>query len=204
MNGFFFKKKERQKKKKKIIFSAKTIVLKQYYKFIIVEDFLLKEKCQNIIELPKIRKIAVNNSSRYIIKDKKYLLPSLLALEFLTSQKAKQVKAKKSIASFKIREKQILGAVITLRNNNLFYFLEKIIKAIIPQFREYNGFIFSSFDSKGNLTIGIQNPLIFPELQNFFEFFEILSGLDVTLSTNLKNKNQAFLLLSGYQIPLCN
>lgn len=179
-----------------------SIILEKYYKGIIVEELLLKGSYNNIMEIPKIEKIVINSSSKVIVKDKKYLVPSLLALEILTGRKLMITTAKKSIATFKLRENQLIGCKVTLRKEQMFVFFKKVIKIILPRLRYFKGFTKNSFDKKNNYNLGLRNLMLFPELENFFEFFENLSGINITICSNSKNKLEASLLFSSFQIPI--
>ena len=178
------------------------LITEQYYKLIIAEDLLLKQTYKNIMEIPKIKKVIVNTSSKIMVKDKKYIIPHMIALEIITGQKLKLRGAKKSIAGFKLREDQLIGCKVTIRDDLMHGFLEKLIKIIYPRLREFRGLKNKSFDLKGNYNLGIKNLLLFPELDNYFEFFEFISGINVTISLNTIDLKKARLFLSSFQTPI--
>lgn len=199
-------------------FSKIPISLK-YYQHIVTQDLLLKQNCKNIMELPKLNKIVFNISSNIFVQDKKYIIPALLALESITGQKIKSTQAKKSIASFKIREGQVLGCKITLRTQNMYNFFSKFIIIITSRIRDLSAVnkdssfisVNSSLQTKkykknsnNNLyfTLAIKNLMIFPELENHFELFSLIKGLNITFEIYSKKSNYGRLLCSAFQIPI--
>lgn len=179
----------------------KTILTEKNYKFIIVEDLLLKQYYTSIMEAAAINKIVVNTSSKHIISDKKHLLSSLTGIELITNQKGSITRAKKSIATFKVRKNQIIGAKVTLRNKQKISFFEKLVRILLPRLSEYQGTLSTSFDKNGNLSIGITNVLIFPELEPYFQFFENMGGLDISIETSTLQNQDGVVLFSAYQLP---
>lgn len=174
----------------------------QYYRHILVDDFLLKGNYKTIMELPTIQKIVVNFSSKQIVSDEKRTLSPLLALEILTGQKAAFTKAKKPIATFKIRKNQPLGCKVTLRNKRKTFFFEKLTKILLPRLSNYQGTHINSFDDKGNLNIGIDTIFFFPELDSYYNYFENISGLDISIETSSRGCTEALFFLTSYQFPI--
>ena len=178
-----------------------TLSLK-YYQQIICQDLILKQSYSNVMELPSINKINLNTTSSLFVQDKKFILPALVALELITGQKIKYTSAKKSIASFKIRQNQVLGCKITLRNQYMYNFLSKFIVITAPRLRDFSGILANDSSACSSyFTIGIKNLMIFPELENHFELFETCRGLNITFGISSKKANDALLLFSGFQIP---
>ena len=120
--------------------------LKLYYDHVICQDLILKQNYTTIFQLPSFKKVTINTSSKLYLVDKKYIVPSILGVELITGQKPKLTYAKKSIASFKIRENQLLGCKVTLRGASLYLFLDVLITMILPRLRDFSGFPFKSFD----------------------------------------------------------
>lgn len=180
----------------------KSNLLDNYYKNIIVEELLLKLSPTTVMEIPTIEKITINTSSKSFVKEQKTVIPSLLALEIITAQKGTITKAKNSIATFKLREGQLLGCKCTLRKEKMFLFFDKLRTIIFPRLRDFGGVSKNSFDSTKNYTLGIQNLMIFPELENYFEFFEQLTGMNITFTLQVKNQKVGELLMSSFQLPL--
>ena len=155
-----------------------------HYKQTISYDLILKKNIENIFEIPKLEKIILNTTSKVIVHDKKYIIPGLIALEIISGQKQKTTAAHKSISGFKLRENQIIGCKVDLRGELMFHFLEKLITIVLPRIRNFRGIFFKFFDGKGNLNLGLSSLLIFPELENYFEYFEFIRGINITLVTS--------------------
>ena len=192
------------------------MILNQYFKQIIRRDFLLKKKLKNVNKwplsrisstffptdspIPFIEKIVLNTSSKNIVADKKQIIPALLALEFISGQKPSLNRSKKSIAAFKLRKNVLIGCKIDLHGEKMYSFLFKLITIILPRTRDLS--FLSSFDKRGNLHIGINDPLLFPELEKHFEFFESLRGFSLTIITSTKKKEEARLIFSALGLPV--
>ena len=165
-----------------------------HYKETISYDLILKKNIENLLEIPKLKKIILNTTSKVIVYDKKYIIPGLVALEIISGQKQKITSAHKSISGFKLRENQIIGCKVDLRGELMFHFLEKLITVVLPRVRNFRGIFFKFFDGNGNLNLGLSSLLIFPELENYFEYFEFIRGINITLVTsNNKLKPNFFL-----------
>jgi len=204
-----------------------------HYKQTISYDLLLKQNIENILEIFKLEKIILNTTSKVIVSDKKNIIPGLVALELFSGQNQKITSATKSISGFKLRENQVIGCKVTLRGQTMFNFLEKLVTIILPRIRHFNGIDLNLFDGKGNLSLGLSSLLIFPELESYFEYFENIRGINISLITNaclsekhdlsqnnirfltlsllennkvIKEKidKKAALLLTGFQLPVIN
>lgn len=156
----------------------------EHYKQTICKDFLYKKNFKNIFEIPKIQKIVLNITYKNIINDKKSIIPGLLSLELICNQKLKWTSAHKSIASFKLRKNQIIGCKVDLRNENMYSFVEKLVTIVLPRIREFKGISLHIVNKKAHVSLGLSEILIFPELENYFEYFEFLKGIDITIVTN--------------------
>ena len=131
-----------------------------------IKDSLMKQfNYKSIMEVPKLEKIVVNMGVGEASHDSKYMEAALKDLEAITGQKAVVTKARKSIAGFKIREGQAIGAKVTLRGENMYTFMEKLIKIGLPRVRAFRGVSRTAFDGRGNYTLGIKAQAIFPELE---------------------------------------
>lgn len=173
----------------------------KYYKEIICYDLLLKENYNNILELPKFNKITINTTSKQYLQDKKSIIAILLAIELITGQKAKLTYAKKSIAGFKLRQGQTLGCKNTLRNIKMYEFLELFVTIILPKLRDFSGISKKQMEKFGNFSIGLNNLMFFPVLENNFEIFQIIKGINFNFVLNTKSKQQALLLYTSFQLP---
>jgi large subunit ribosomal protein L5 len=174
---------------------------KLYYNSIICQDLLLKNNYTSIFEIPTLEKIVINTTSSAYANDRKNLIPALLALELITGQKAKFTCAKKSLASFKIRENQILGCKVTLRKKHLYNFLTVFTSIVLPKLRDFSGISKKSLDTSGNLSLGFTNLLVFPHLENHFEFFQNIRGMNINFSSNRASQSVNRMLYSAFQIP---
>lgn len=172
-----------------------------YYKQVVCRDLILKYNYNNVMELPSIKKIVINTTSKIYVADKKYMIPALTALEMITGQKLIINKSKKSIATFKIRKGQPIGCKVTLRNPILYSFLYKFIIMILPRSRDFNGLLRQSINNSGHCSISITNVMLFPELENYYEFFETIRAFNVNFGVSVRDRSQAYALYSALQIP---
>lgn len=178
------------------------LLFDNYYRDIISQDLIYKQNYHNIMELPKIQKLVINSTSKLFTEDRKNITPTLFGLEIICGQKLKISSAKKSIAGFKIREGQTIGCKVTLRKHSISYFLDKYRLVILPRFGNFTGCNVKSFDKDGNYTIGLNDLLLFPELEAQFELFENLAGIDLSFVMCKKKQSENLLLLSALQIPI--
>ena len=173
--------------------------LKEKYLKEIVPSLKSKYNYKSIMEVPKLEKIVVNIGVGDATGNSKLLDAAVRELEEITGQKPVVTKARKSIAGFKIREGQVIGAKVTLRGENMYNFMEKLIKIALPRVRDFRGISKTAFDGKGNYTLGIKEQIIFPEI----EYDQILKvrGMDIVFVTTAKTNEEALELLSGFGMP---
>ena len=136
-----------------------------YYREVISQDFIYKQNYHNVMELPKIEKLVVNSTSKFFVEDRKNIIPTLLGLEMICGQKLKISTAEKSIAGFKIRQGQTIGCKVTLRKHSASVFLDKLLFLILPRFNNFTPLKTHCFDKQGNYTLGLNDLLLFPELE---------------------------------------
>lgn len=153
---------------------------------------------KNVMDVPKIEKIVLNVGVKEAVDDSKALQIVQTAIEKIAGQKTVKTFARKSIAGFKIREDMPIGVKVTLRNVNMYEFLDRFINLAIPSIRDFQG-IKPGFDGRGNLNIGIKEWMIFPELD--LSTFDKMHGLNITIQTTAKTNNQAFELLKKFNMP---
>ena len=175
--------------------------LKSYTQNLYLRESVYKINTKNIMSVPVFSKIILHTTLKGILQEKKFILPSFLALEMICGQKAKKTRSKKFVAGFKIRKDQLLGCKITLRREQMFSFFEKFLTVILPKVRDFPGFSYNALDKNGNLTFGFQNFLLFPELENHYEIFESLNGLQIQFVTSNKNMKNVPFLFTSYQFP---
>ena len=165
-----------------------------------IKDALMKEyNYKSVMEIPKLEKVVINMGVGDGSDDSKFIEAALNDLETISMQKPVPTKAKKSIAGFKIREGQTIGAKVTLRGENMYNFLEKLIKISLPRVRDFRGVSKTSFDGHGNYTLGIKEQLIFPEI-NYDDVVKV-RGMDIVFVTTAKTNQEAKSLLSGFGMP---
>jgi large subunit ribosomal protein L5 len=154
---------------------------------------------KNPMAVPKIEKIVLNMGMGEAISNAKILDSAVDELGQITGQKAIITKAKKSIASFKLREGQAIGAMVTLRGEKMYEFLDRLISAALPRVRDFRGVPSKSFDGRGNYTLGVRDHLIFPEID--ITKVDKAKGMNITIVTNAKDDDQARFLLRELGLP---
>ena len=161
----------------------------------------LKEKYHytTLMAVPKIEKIVINMGVGDAKENSKFLEGAVKDLELITGAKPVVTKARKSIAGFKIREGAPIGCKVTLRGENMYVFLEKLIRISLPRVKDFRGVSNKAFDGRGNYTLGIKEQLIFPEIE--FDTVVKVRGMDIVFVTTAKTNEEAYDLLSGLGIP---
>ena len=176
--------------------------LKEKYNNEIVADLMKKYNYSSVMEVPKLEKIVVNMGVGDATQNSKLLEAAMKDLELITGQKAVATKAKKAIAGFKVREGQAIGCKVTLRGDNMYNFLDKLISITLPRVRDFRGLSPKAFDGRGNYTIGLTEQLIFQEI-NYDDVVKV-RGLDVVLVTTAKTNEEAYDLLKVSEYLLRN
>ena len=173
--------------------------LKEKYTKTIVSDLMSKHNYKNVMEVPKLEKIVVNIGCGDATSNSKLLEASMRDLELITGQKPIATKAKKSIAGFKLREGQAIGCKVTLRGENMYNFLDKLISITLPRVRDFRGISNKAFDGRGNYTLGLTEQLIFPEIE--YDDVVKVRGMDIVFVTSAKTNAEALDLLQGFGMP---
>lgn len=153
----------------------------------------------NIMQVPKLEKISVNMGVGEAALNKKALEGALQDLAIITGQKPSVTKAKKSLASFKLREGQTIGARVTLRGDRMYEFLDRVISLATPRIRDFRGLPTKSFDGRGNYTFGVTEQLIFPEIN--YDNVDVVRGMDITIVTTATNNEHGKALLDAFAFP---
>ncbi|MBI2031428.1 MAG: 50S ribosomal protein L5 [Candidatus Levybacteria bacterium] len=152
--------------------------------------------------IPSLSKIVINVGVRNVLADKKNLEVALGALEQITGQKPKVTAARKSIATFKLREGDKIGLMVTLRGNRMYDFYEKLVNVVLPRLRDFHGVKKESFDNMGNYTLGFTDSSVFPEIDvGKIDTALIGQGLEITIVTTAKNKDEGYALLQALGMP---
>ena len=173
--------------------------LKEKYDKTIVSDLTSKYNYKNVMEVPKLEKSVVKIGCGDATGNSKLLEAAMADLEAITGQKPVATKAKKSIAGFKLREGQAIGCKVTLRGENMYNFLDKLISITLPRVRDFRGISPKSFDGRGNYTLGLTEQLIFPEIE--YDNVVKVRGMDIVFVTTAKTNDEALDLLKGFGMP---
>ena len=173
--------------------------LKEKYLNEIVPSLQNKYNYKSVMEVPKLEKIVINIGVGDATGNSKLLEAACADLELISGQKPVVTKAKKSIAGFKLREGQAIGCKVTLRGENMYNFLDKLISISLPRVRDFRGVSPKAFDGRGNYTLGIKEQLIFSEIE--FDNVVKVRGMDIVIVTTAKTNEEAYDLLNGIGIP---
>jgi len=173
--------------------------LKKKYYDEVVPAMMKEFAYKNIMQVPKIEKIVVNQGIGEATQDRKLIETALNELTMITGQKAIATYAKKDINNFKIRKGMPIGTKVTLRNDNMYEFLDRLISIAIPRIRDFHGINDNGFDGRGNFSFGISEQIIFPEI-NMDKVNKII-GMDISIVTNAKTDKEAYALLKYMGIP---
>ncbi len=155
---------------------------------------------KNVLALPKLQKVVVNAGLGRGLKDEKFLEAALRDLGLITGQKPRVTLAKKSIANFKTREGVAIGAMVTLRGKRMYDFISRLINIALPRTRDFRGISAKSLDKNNNLTIGIKEHIVFPEVSG--EEVKNIFGFEITLVVKAKNKDEAMALYKVMGFPI--
>ena len=173
--------------------------LKKYYEETVVKQLMEQFNYKSVMEVPRIEKITLNMGVGEAVADKKVMENAVSDLEKIAGQKPLVTKAKKSIAGFKIRDDYPVGCKVTLRKNNMYTFLDRLISIAIPRIRDFRGISAKSFDGRGNYNMGIKEQIIFPEIE--YDKIDALRGMNITITTSAKTDDEAKGLLSAFSFP---
>lgn len=164
----------------------------------------LKDKFQykSVMQVPRLQKIAINQGVGGASTDKKLIDTAVNEMTTITGQKAVPAKSKKDISNFKLRKGMPIGVRVTLRDNHMYEFLDRLIAVALPRIRDFKGINDKGFDGRGNYTLGITEQIIFPEI-NIDQINKIM-GMDITFVTTAKNDVEALELLKQFGLPFKN
>ena len=173
--------------------------LKEKYLNEVVPSLMNKYNYKSVMEAPKLEKIVINMGVGDATSNSKLLDAAVADLAKISGQKPVVTKARKSIAGFKVREGQSIGCKVTLRGENMYNFMDKLISIALPQVRDFRGVSPRAFDGRGNYTMGIKEQLIFAEI----DYDEVVKvrGMDIVFVTTAKTNEESFDLLNGLGIP---
>lgn len=173
--------------------------LKEKYLKEIVPELKQHFDFNSVMQVPKIEKISINQGLGAAVNDKKLIQLSVDELSQITGQKAVSTYAKSSISNFKLREGMPIGSKVTLRNNIMYEFLDRLISVALPRVRDFRGLNQKGFDGYGNYTLGIKEQIIFPEIS--IDKVKRISGMNITIVTNSSSDLEGFKLLKAFGMP---
>lgn len=173
--------------------------LGEIYKKDIIPALVKTFSYKSVMQVPKLDKIVVNMGVGAAVADQKIMDEAVKELETITGQKVSVRKSKKAISNFKLRENINIGAMVTLRKDRMYEFLDRLINIALPRVRDFKGLSDKSFDGRGNYTLGVKEQIIFPEI-NVDKITRVM-GMDITLVTTANSDNEAFELLKAFGIP---
>lgn len=173
--------------------------LKSLYRDKIVPSMMKEFGYTNIEQVPKVVKISVNRGLGEAAKNSKEFDVSLQEIAIITGQQPVVNKAKKSVAGFKIRDGMPIGASVTLRKEQMYTFLRKLVHIVLPRIRDFRGISPNAFDGRGNYNLGLTEQLMFPEIS--YDEVNTLHGFDISISTTAKTDDEALSLLKGFGLP---
>ena len=173
--------------------------LREVYEKEIVKDLTEKYGYKSVMAVPKLDKIVINMGVGDATTNSKLLEAAMADLEKISGQKPVATKAKKAIAGFKVREGQAIGCKVTLRGENMYNFLDKLISITLPRVRDFRGVSNKAFDGRGNYTLGLTEQIIFSEIE--YDDVVKVRGMDIVFVTTAKSNDEAYDLLNGLGIP---
>jgi large subunit ribosomal protein L5 len=173
--------------------------LQTYYKETVVPQLMEKFSFENIMEVPKITKVALNMGVGEAVTDKKVMGRAVGDLTAIAGQKPVVTLARKSVASFKIRDGWPVGCKVTLRRERMYEFLDRLVSVAIPRVRDFRGLSRKSFDGRGNYSLGVKEQIMFPEID--YDQIDVIRGMDITIATTAKNDEEALALLQAFNFP---
>ena len=176
--------------------------LQDFYKDTVVKQLMDERGYKNVMQVPRIEKITINMGVGEAIGDKKIIENALADMEKISGQKPVTTLARKSVASFKVRDGYPSGCKVTLRKERMYEFLDRLISIAIPRIRDFRGMSPKSFDGRGNYNMGVKEQIIFPEIE--YEKIDAIRGMDISISTSATNDEDGRALLAAFNFPFKN
>ena len=180
---------------------SNTASLKNDYKERIVPALMKEFKYSSVMQVPLLKKIVINQGLGQAVADKKIIETAINELTAITGQKAVATLSKKDISNFKLRKKMPIGVMVTLRRERMYEFLERLVRVALPRIRDFKG-IEGKLDGRGNYTLGVQEQIIFPEI-NIDSITKIL-GMNITFVTSAETDEEGYALLKEFGLPFKN
>ncbi len=179
-----------------------TTRFQEHYSNKVVGELTAKFGYKSVMEVPRITKITLNMGLGEAVADKKVIEHAVSDLTKVAGQKPVITKARKAIAGFKIRQGYPIGAMVTLRGQRMYEFLDRFVTVALPRVRDFRGLSGKAFDGRGNYNIGLKEQIIFPEIE--YDKIDALRGLNISITTTAKTDGEAKALLSAFKFPFRN
>ena len=176
--------------------------LKEVYKKEIVPALTKQFGYKSVMQVPRVSKVVLNMGVGEAVGDKKLLENAVGDMQKIAGQKPVITKARKAIAVFKIREGYPIGCMVTLRENRMYEFLDRLISVALPRVRDFRGVSGRSFDGRGNFNMGVKEQIIFPEID--YDKIDTMRGMNITITTTAKTDAEARALLAAFRFPFKN
>ncbi len=179
-----------------------TVKLRDHYDKVVKPALREAFGYKSSMQVPKVSKIVVNMGVGEAVADAKKINAAASDLELITGQKPIIIKARKSVATFKLREGMKVGCKVTLRRERMYEFLDRLVSIALPRVRDFRGLSAKSFDGRGNFALGLKEQIVFPEID--YDKVDEIRGLDVVIVTTAKTDEEAKALLEGFDLPFPN
>lgn len=176
--------------------------LKAQYRDKVRQELIDKFEYKNPMQVPRIEKIVINMGVGGAVADRKKLTNAIEDLTAITGQRPVSTKAKKSIAGFKLRDGMAIGCKVTLRDERMYEFLDRLINIALPRVRDFRGVNGKSFDGRGNYAMGLKEQIVFPEIE--YDKVDEVRGMDIVICTTAQSNDEAKALLASFQMPFTN
>ena len=173
--------------------------LREHYEKVVKPDLMKEFGYKNPFQAPRLEKIVVNMGVGEAVQDQKRVEAAVQDISLITGQRPIVTRAKKSIATFKLRQGMPIGAKVTLRKERMYEFLNRLITVALPRVRDFRGVSANSFDGRGNYTLGLKEQIVFPEVD--YDKVDQVRGMDVVIVTTAKTNEEARALLRGFDMP---
>jgi len=177
-----------------------TARLHTFYQKTVVPQLMKQLGLENPMAVPRITKITINMGVGEALADKKVLESAMADLTKIAGQKPVATKARISVASFKVRDGVAIGCKVTLRNERMYEFLDRLINVAMPRIRDFRGVSRRAFDGRGNYNLGVKEQIIFPEIN--FDSVDAIRGMDIAITTTARNDDHGRALLEAFKFPL--
>jgi large subunit ribosomal protein L5 len=176
--------------------------LQEHYRTVVVPDLTKRFGYKSVMEVPRLKKVVVNMGVGEAVGDKKIMDNAVGDLQKIAGQKPVVTNARKSIATFKIRQGYPVGCMVTLRGQRMYEFLDRLISVAIPRIRDFRGMSPRSFDGRGNFNMGVKEQIIFPEIE--YDKIDKVRGMNISIATTAKTDAECKALLAAFKFPFKN